>query len=187
MRVIAGIAKGRPLIVPAGRSVRPTTDRVRQSVMDILAPFTLERAWLDLFAGSGAMGIEALSRGARRAVFVEDDPAALRAIRANLERTGLGEKATVLRRDALRAIEELSRSGERFDVIFADPPYAAGLAEAVVRALAASGLAADDGVVVVQHGAREEPAAVAGWTVWRRARYGETTVTFLARGGEGLA
>ena len=123
MRVVAGVAKGRRLVVPAGRGLRPTTDRVREAIFSALGSRGgVEGARVaDLFAGSGALGIEALSRGAASAVFVEADPAAARAGRANLEATGL-EGGRVVQTDVMRFLE--SRPDEEmFDVAFADPPY----------------------------------------------------------------
>lgn len=187
MRVIAGLAKGRQLVAPAGMRVRPTAGRVRRTLMDILAPRIEGREWLDLFAGSGAVGIEALSRGARHVVFVESDPRALAALEANLQRTGLGEGAEVRRRDVTRALEELAREGRRFDVVFADPPYGRGLVDETVRGVATSGLLALGGLLVVQHGARECPAQPEGWRLVRRVEFGETVLSFLApvEAGEG--
>lgn len=183
MRVIAGQAKGRPLLVPKGRRVRPTTDRVRQSLMDILAPWTAGRVWLDLYAGSGAVGIEALSRGARRVVFVENDRRALSALEANLQRTGLAAGAEIRRQSVAQALPGLAAEGWAFDVIFADPPYEQGLVEQTVGRVAASTLLAPGGLLVVQHSARERPLPPAGWRVVREVDFGETHLSFLAPAG----
>ena len=117
MRVVAGAYKGRRLQAPRGRRTRPTADRVREALFSMLGAVEEARV-LDLYAGSGALGIEALSRGARMAVFVERDPQAAAAIRRNLERIGVN--AEVRRQDALGF---LSRAGDRFDLVFVDPPY----------------------------------------------------------------
>lgn len=135
MRVVAGAYKGRRLHAPAGAATRPTSDRVREAVFSILGPLEGLHA-LDLFAGSGALGIEAASRGAASVTFVESDPRALRAIRRNLDELGL--EAEVVRRDAL---SYLDRPGGRFDLVLVDPPYssalrlAAPLAERLPKAL----------------------------------------------------
>jgi len=184
VRVIAGIAKGRTLIAPRGRQVRPTTDRVRQSLMDILVGWTAERDWLDLFAGSGAVGIEALSRGARRVVFVEQDRRAVQALLTNLERTGLAGSADVRHQPVERALSELAQRGERFDVVFADPPYGQGLVEATVRQVAAAGIVREGGLLVVQHSAREQPSAPEGWRIGRQVPFGETQVTIMTAADE---
>jgi len=123
MRVIAGELGGRRLQAPRGRATRPTSDRVREALFAMLGEFDGERV-LDLFAGSGALGIEALSRGAAQSVFVERDRAALRALDANLEALGLAPpRAQLLRSDALAALEGARRRKETYDLIFIDPPY----------------------------------------------------------------
>lgn len=183
MRVIAGQAKGRQLLVPKGKRVRPTTDRVRQSLMDILAPWTVGRVWLDLYAGSGAVGIEALSRGAHRVVFVENDRRALWALEANLRRTGLTAGAEIRRQSVSQALPVLAGEGWRFDVVFADPPYEQGLVDETVSRVGSSRLLAPGGLLVVQHSAREKPVLPAEWRTVREADFGETVVTFLAPAG----
>jgi 16S rRNA (guanine(966)-N(2))-methyltransferase RsmD len=120
MRVVAGVYGGRRLEAPAGRSTRPTSDRVREALFSILGPIDGARV-LDLFAGSGALGIEALSRGAAEAVFVDSDARAVQAIERNLET--LGASARVHRRDALKWLESAASGEEGFDLVFADPPY----------------------------------------------------------------
>jgi 16S rRNA (guanine966-N2)-methyltransferase len=120
VRVVAGVYGGRRLATPAGRSTRPTSDRVREALFSILGPLDDLRV-LDLFAGSGALGIEALSRGAREAVFVDSDERAAAAVRRNLDT--LGADARVHRRDALAWLASAASGGETFDLVFADPPY----------------------------------------------------------------
>lgn len=120
MRVIAGSHRGRRLTAPAGLDTRPTADRVRESLFSILGPLDGERV-LDLFAGSGAVGIEALSRGAGEATFVDDAPAAIKAVRANLEALGL--EGTVIRGDAARVLRDARADGAAYDLVFLDPPY----------------------------------------------------------------
>ncbi len=123
MRVIAGELGGRRLQAPRGRATRPTSDRVREALFAMLGELDCLRV-LDLFAGSGALGIEALSRGAGRAVFVERDPAALRALSANLDALGLSSARVEVRRaDALAALESARRRQETYDLLFIDPPY----------------------------------------------------------------
>jgi 16S rRNA (guanine966-N2)-methyltransferase len=120
VRVVAGTRGGRRLTAPAGRGTRPTSDRVREALFSILGDVEGLRV-VDLFAGSGALGIEALSRGAASAVFVERDPRAARAVRANLEALEL--EAAVLVRDAVAALEDAARRGDQYDLAFLDPPY----------------------------------------------------------------
>jgi 16S rRNA (guanine966-N2)-methyltransferase len=173
VRVIAGSAGGRPLRGPAGRGTRPTADRVKEALFSMLAGVVAGADVLDLYAGTGALGIEALSRGAASALFVDRDPACARLIRRNLQATGLEAAAEVWVLEAAAACRRLARSGRRFDLILADPPYRgqeAGWAIAAAGPLCAAGA-----TVVVEHDAREELPAVAGNLVRTRDRsYGDT-------------
>ena len=169
MRVIGGHARGRLLRAPAGSSTRPTSDRVREAVFSILSSMQrIEGATvLDLFAGSGALGIESLSRGASRAVLVDRSAEAVSAIRQNLGVLGSGaEAATVVRADAARFLE----SAPRFDVVLADPPYRYDRWDEVLALL--SGLA---GLLVVETGSGWEPGPE--WETMKVRRYGGTVVT----------
>ena len=122
MRIVAGQFGGRALVAPRGRSTRPTSDRVREALFSILGADLVEGAWvLDLFAGSGALGIEALSRGARHAAFVDSSPAAVAAIRRNL--SVLGVEAELRRQDALAYLRSAFRDARQYDLVFLDPPY----------------------------------------------------------------
>ena len=155
MRIVAGTHRGHTIYAPKGRDTRPTSDRVRENVFNILGPVD-GAAVLDLYAGSGAMGLEALSRGAARAVFVERDGDAVRAIERNLDKLRLA--ATVLRQDAVTALAAEAASGRKYDLVLVDPPYDmySDIEPQLARYLPA--LLADDGVVVVETGARIEPS-----------------------------
>jgi 16S rRNA (guanine(966)-N(2))-methyltransferase RsmD len=181
MRIIAGTARGRRLHAPKGRAVRPTADRVKEAVFSILEsrfPCT-DVTVLDLFAGSGNLGIEALSRGARAAVFVEPDRAAAAAIRANLSAAGF--EGELLAMPAARAIAVLRGAGRRFGGVFLDPPYDRGWIDGTLALLARSGLVAPGGWVVVEHGRSEEPAARVGALArCDSRRYGDSRVTLLS-------
>jgi 16S rRNA (guanine(966)-N(2))-methyltransferase RsmD len=178
--VIAGELKGRRLATPRGRTTRPTADQVRIACLDTLMPFLAVGPFLDLFAGAGGVGIEALSRGAPAATFVELDGAALHALRDNVEQLGLRERARVVRADAARAVAELSGSGERFAVVFLDPPYDSPRAAPALDALAAGAVLLPGAVVVLQHATKTPPApAVGALTLWKARRFGETTLTFF--------
>ncbi len=171
MRVVAGLAGGRRLQAPAGRQVRPTSERVREALfnalgsMDAIAGATV----LDLFAGTGALGIEALSRGATTATFVDADPRAVAVIKANLQATGLAERARVVQADVVRFLTE--RPPPLVDVAFADPPYAFEGWGRLLAVLPAR-------LVAVE--ARSHIALPPGWLPLRSKRYGDTVVT-LAR------
>jgi len=169
MRVVAGELGGRRLVTPDGTSTRPTTDRVREAIFNSLGSSgVLEGAVVaDLFAGSGAVGIEALSRGAARCVFVERDRAALRALNGNLDALDLVDRTKVLGADALSVAGTIDA-----DIVFADPPYDFDMWDSLLSRINADLVVAESGSAVV---------APAGWTVLRDRKYGRTRVTFLER------
>jgi len=180
MRVLAGALKGQRLTTPRGRTTRPTADQVRIACLDTLMPFLAAGPFLDLFAGAGGVGIEALSRGAPSATFVEQDAAALRALRDNVERLGLGARARVQRGDATRAIEALAADGTRFAVVFLDPPYDSPRGPAALAAVAEARILLAGAVVVAHHGTKTPPGDAPGaLTLWKARRFGETTLTFF--------
>ena len=173
MRIVAGRLGGRRLHAPPGAGTRPTSDRVREALFSALGPLDGERV-LDLYAGSGALAIEALSRGARQAVLVERDPRAVTVIRRNLDELGLGaQEAEVRRRDALRALRDAREAGESYDLVFIDPPYrlAAGLGPELAEALAPV-LAPD--ARVVGESDRRAPLELPELTIIFDRRYGDT-------------
>jgi 16S rRNA (guanine(966)-N(2))-methyltransferase RsmD len=179
MRVLAGALKGQRLTTPRGRTTRPTADQVRIACLDTLMPFLDRGPFLDLFAGAGGVGIEALSRGAPSAAFVERDGAALRALRDNVLRLELAERAQVLRADAARGVADLAAGGRRFAVVFLDPPYDSPRATAALEAVAAGGILLPGAVVVVQHRTKTPPPLPGALALWKARRFGETTLTFL--------
>ncbi len=176
MRIIAGEWRGRRLQAPPGVDTRPTADRVRETLFSMLAsrigPFEDLRV-ADLFAGSGALGLEALSRGASFACFVENDPKAVAAIKANASQLAALDRVQVLGGSALA----LPRS-EPFDLVFADPPYAAGSGTAAVRAAAAPGWLAPGGWMAVET-ARSDPVDAGGWTIDTERDVGRAKLTLL--------
>jgi len=173
MRIIAGEHKGARIFAPPGRDTRPTSDRVRENVFNIVAPWVEDARVLDLYAGSGAMGLEALSRGAASAVFVEADPDAVRAIERNLDKLRL-RGATVLRLDATIALAQEAAAGRKYDLVLLDPPYAMTDFDALSRYLPT--VLADDGLLVIETDARTEPE-LAGLEVRTTRKYGSTRVT----------
>lgn len=179
MRVIAGIAKGRALKSPKGDAVRPTSDKVRGAVFNALwsrqSPPLEGARVLDLFAGTGALGIEALSRGAAHATFVEKDRFALEALRANLAATRFTEQATVIARDA-ESLDEQAL-GAPFDLVFADPPYVLVPKSKALARLAS--LLAPGGLAVVEFDSDAPPALPQGLVAADERRYGSTSVTFF--------
>ncbi len=186
MRVVAGLARGRRLRVPKGRAVRPTADRVKEAVFSMLESREgcSGVAVLDLFAGSGSLGIEALSRGAAEAVFVEPSRSAALSIRDNLHATGF--QGEVLTMSAARAIAALEARGRRFRGVFLDPPYGGGWVTRTLALLAGSHLVCEGGWIVVEHGKDEAPASRIG-TFARRVsrRYGDTGIALFTVEGTG--
>lgn len=168
MRIVAGQWRGRRIDAPPGRGVRPTLDRVREAWMSILQHEIPGRTVLDLFAGSGALGLEALSRGAEHAAFVENDWRALRVLKKNIEALGAGEKAEIKHGDAFRVAGSLGRHA--YDVAFADPPYAGGAAATIAGLWLEQPFAR---ILSIEHDARER---LAGSTDTRR--YGSSAITF---------
>lgn len=185
MRVTGGADRGRKLAAPRGLRTRPTAERVREALFDILGPAVAGMRVLDLFAGTGAIGIEALSRGAARAVFVERDRAALRTLRANLAALRVSrERARVVAGDAITAWSALARSEAPFDLVFLDPPYAGSLDLRGLEALASGVLLRPGGQVVIQHSTQVTVPAVAGLIASRTTRrFGGTALTFLRTEG----
>ena len=173
MRIVAGRWRGRTIKAPAGDAVRPTADRVREAWMSIVGTALPGARVLDLFSGSGALGIEALSRGAHCAEFVESAAPSLAALRANLGALGAGESAVVHRADAVKFVQTLGPAA--FDVAFADPPYHKGLARAVAERWVAAPFAR---VLGLEHEA-DEPMPEGGAT----RRYGSTAITIYRRPG----
>ena len=169
MRIIAGTRKGHTIQAPAGRGTRPTSDRVRENIFNIVGPVD-DATVLDLYAGSGAMGLEALSRGAASAVFVERDSEAIRAIERNLDKLRL--RGTVLRQDAIAVLAGEKR---KYDLVFLDPPYEmyTDLEPQLARYLPS--VVAEDGVVVVETDARVEPDLPLSQRTSRK--YGSARVT----------
>jgi 16S rRNA (guanine966-N2)-methyltransferase len=186
MRIIAGQARGLRLEAPKTLHVRPTQDRIRESLFSILTPRLDQAQFLDLFAGTGANGIEALSRGAATATFVDHDERSLQFIKRNLARASLKEKGHVRR---LLVPEQLGRlvEGDPFDIVFADPPYKFTHYRKLLTKLLEERLVSDAGVIVIEHARRAElPEAVDGWSQTRQNTYGDTRLTFYARSEGGV-
>lgn len=179
VRVIAGIAKGRRLEVPKSGPVRPTADRVKETIFNILGQWFDGDRVLDLYAGVGGLGIEALSRGAGHVTFVEKDKHVMSALVTNLENTGFSSHSTTLFKPVDRAVRQLGSSGAKFQLVFADPPYALRETPALIAAIAEAGLVSEGGRVVIEHDRREAVPEASGRLVRvDERRFGDTMVTF---------
>lgn len=178
MRIIAGSFKGRRLATVRGK-IRPTSDKVREAVFNILGPAVTEARVLDLFAGTGALGLEALSRGANAAVFVEDHAASLAVLRRNIETLGLTDRVEVLPLPVKAGLKKLTARQAEFELAFLDPPYGGGLAAAALKDLAAARILSPSAWVVAEHSRREAlPEAVDTLALMELRRYGDTQVAF---------
>ena len=185
MRIVAGRHRGRRLLAPPGEKVRPTSDRAREALFNILLhgqlaaegiPFT-GAAVLDAFAGTGALGLEALSRGAAEAAFIEQDPEALATLRRNIAALGEDGRARIVSGDATRP----PRAPSAYALVFLDPPYRSGLAAAALTALDATGWLTPDALAVVELAAREHLATPAGFSFLDERVYGAARLLFLRR------
>lgn len=150
MRVIAGSARRCNLICPAGDATRPTTDRIKETLFNILQNEVPDAYFLDLFSGSGGVGIEALSRGSSRCVFVENGREAVRCIKTNLEHTRLSDRAQVMAMDVMQALRRLEQAGKPFDIIFMDPPYCKDFEQKVIPFLLASSLVQEGTLIIAE-------------------------------------
>ena len=191
MRVVAGSAKGRRLVGPKTPGTRPVMDRVKTALFDILAPEVEGTRWLDLFAGTGAIGIEALSRGASFVTFVELGPEAMSCVQQNLAITGFTSRAETLRMDAFKYLESASAGGKRYDVVYIAPPQYQGMAARALTQLDAHPLTAPGGLVVAQIHPRERAEVDAlplrTLRAYDERRYGSTLLIFYVHVAPGLS
>lgn len=179
MRVIAGSAKKRHIKAPRGWTGRPTSDRVKEALFNILGEIIQDSAFLDIFAGTGNVGIEALSRGAGPVVFIEKHPRALEAIRDNLNITKLGG-GSVLAGDCLDMLALLHKQEKKFDIVFLDPPYGLGLEEIVIGEIDGLKLLRENGLLVAESSKRNIlPENIKGFKKMRQEKYGDTLLSFF--------
>ena len=176
MRVIAGALKGRRLTAPAWEGLRPTSDKLRETLFNLLAPAVVGARLLDGYAGTGAVGIEAISRGAREVTFVERDRRARALIAKNVSDCGIVEGYAIIGSTVLHAIETL-RDGPAFDIVFLDPPYASDIHD-VLQTVGA--IVKEDGIVIVEHARRAQPPVVTGLKRTREVRSGDSSLSMYS-------
>ncbi len=184
MRIVAGNARGRRIAVPKGLEVRPTTDRVREALFSSLGRRVIGAGVLDLFAGTGALGLESLSRGATFAVFVEQAKRTRDILIQNIARCGFQASSRILGMEAvsaLRKLRKLQQQEPRFDLVFLDPPYAGPMMDRALSCLAESPLLGDDVLIVAEHPADNPPTAPRGLEIASHKRYGKTILSFVQR------
>jgi len=186
VRIIAGSAKGRSLKAVPGNGTRPTTDKVKEALFSIIGPFFDGGCVLDLFAGTGGLGLEALSRGMEKAIFVDSDLRCISVIKDNAKQAGLEQCCEIYRNDAARAVRALAKREQQFDLVFLDPPYRRkDMHEWLVR-MQEQGLLAQGAVAVVEHDAQiVYPDEVGDLRCVRKASYGDTAITIYNMQGDG--
>ena len=178
MRVISGSARGRKLVALPGLDTRPTTDRVKESIFNIIMPYIPAKCVLDLFSGSGAMGIEALSRGSEHCIFVEKEKSAMSVTKQNIGLARVDDRSETFQGDAL---SYLDRTSESFDVIFLDPPYSTGLLTKAIEKIAENNILSDNGIIVAESEYLGEEPDNKLFDIKKSAKYGKTTVFVLTR------
>ncbi len=182
MRIISGICRGRKLTPPKGLDIRPTSDRIRETLFNILGPRVRHAQVLDLFAGTGALGLEALSRGAAHAVFLDRSDTACHIIRQNIDRCGFPAQATVVRQDLFSPRTHAAILCRQFDLIFLDPPYDNGYVSKTLEQKNLVDLLSENGIIVAEHAAHEIlPSSLNGLDILRQKKYSRTTISFLTR------
>ncbi|BDU50250.1 16S rRNA (guanine(966)-N(2))-methyltransferase RsmD [Haliovirga abyssi] len=162
MRIIAGTAKNKRIKSQSGHNVRPTLERVKESLFSILQPYINDSVFLDLYGGTGSIALEALSRGAKRAIIIEKNGEALRIIIENVNSLGFEDRCRAYRNEVLRAIEILSNKRETFDIIFMDPPYKDEVCEEVIAKILDSNLLEENGLIIAEHHIKEKLPDVIG-------------------------
>lgn len=178
MRIISGSRRGKKLLEFDGNDVRPTTDRVKESIFNLIQAYVPESVCLDMFAGSGALSFEALSRGAKRAVMLDKDKRSIDIIRRNAENLGFEGLCEIRNEDAF---DYAKRTGERFDIIFLDPPYNKGFIEPVLGEIVGNGLLYDGGIVVLESDDADFSEEFGGLTVLKQRKYGRTYITIYQK------
>jgi len=181
MRVITGKFKSRKLVYPRVKAVRPTMDRVKESIFNVLGRDIEDAIVLDLFAGCGSLGIEALSRGARSVTFVDTHPAAIDSLTQNITNLDLSSQTSVLRKDVISAIASFALKKQEFDLILMDPPYGTDITKKTLMKIYGSDILARNGNLVIEHSAHDELPFSKGVEIITHKEFGETQVTFLTK------
>lgn len=179
MRIISGEARGRTLVAPAGQKTRPTQDYVRESLFNILSRQVEDASVLDLFAGTGALALECISRGAKFAVLVDSDRAACEAVRKNIQAVRCEDRCRLIQRDYHQAAEELARSGKSFDLVFLDPPYRMTETGEICQMLAELGLLSPGCLLIVEHRKGLFPVLTEDFRMEQTRKYGDTEISFV--------
>lgn len=176
MRVISGSAKGHRLVAPEGLDTRPTTDRIKETLFNIISNDVYDSSFLDVFCGSGAIGIEALSREAKECIFIDNSEKSIEALKKNLKHTKLEEKAVIIKKDVISALKELGEKGEKFDIIFIDPPYLSDLYKPVLKTLAKYEILNKEGFIIIEHSKKINIFEASGFKIFKTKDFKKTTI-----------
>lgn len=180
MRVISGTARGTHLEAPEGDSTRPTTDRIKETLFNMISFDMPQCELLDLFSGSGAISIECLSRGGSRAVLVEKDKKAIEIIKKNLDRTHLKDKAVIIEMDVINALDNLE--GNKFDIVFMDPPYSLANIEIILQKIVNNDFLAENGYIILERSTNTIVKLPQNLVLWKEKKYKTTTLSFIRKG-----
>lgn len=179
LRVISGKARGLKLNAPKNDDVRPTTDRVKESLFNIINPYIMDSEILDLFAGTGSLGIECLSRGANKCVFIDNSKESINIVKSNIKKARVENESIVMNLDFKSAIKSLALKNQRFDVIFMDPPYYKNMFNDALSEIDNNNILKEDGIIIVEHDTKDKfPDDIGRLYKSREKKYGNTTITF---------
>jgi 16S rRNA (guanine966-N2)-methyltransferase len=184
LRIAGGSLRGRKLAGPKGLEFRPTTARIKEFVFFVYRERIPESRFLDLFAGTGSFGLEALSRGAREGVFVERFPRSLHILGRNIDACGFNRQASVMNEDVFSALDRMGRRGEVFDLIFADPPFRESLRARIAASVGSNRLLGIDGLLILEHDMRDPDAEAGNLILVRQKRFGDCVVSVYSPNGE---
>ncbi|WP_099188064.1 16S rRNA (guanine(966)-N(2))-methyltransferase RsmD [Tepidibacter mesophilus] len=181
MRVISGSARGLKLKSPKNMDVRPTTDRVKESVFNIISDKVMDSFVLDLFSGTGSLGIEALSRGSERATFVDASKSSMEIIKENIQKARVNDKSELILSDSISAVNKLGVRRDKFDIIFMDPPYLKNFIEKTLIEISKREILEEDGIIIVEHDIKDEVKDnIEKLQKYREKKYGNTMISFFA-------
>lgn len=185
-RIISGTAGGIRIDAPAGLRTRPTTDRAKEALFNILGEFSSDDVVLDIYSGSGSLGLESLSRGAKKCYFVDRNPKSIAVIGKNAGKCGLSEKSEIIRGDSFKTIGHLKKEGMMFDVVFMDPPYGQGLVPLTIEKIGEADIIDSDGIIVAEHEPEGEPPdMISGFVKYDARGYGTVRFSFYRPIGPG--
>ncbi len=179
MRVITGKARGTKLLGPEGLETRPTTDRIKESLFNMINQDLYDASFLDIFSGSGAIGIEALSRGAKDSTFIENSKTALKCLQENINKTKFNNESTLLNMDVERALNQLGNKNKKYDVIFMDPPYNIDIINTTLLHIIENNLLRSGGYLIIEGPTGYKINDIKDLHLWREKNYGATTISFL--------